>query len=124
LIFSGVAPAGGPIRLNEYSQVASFIGIALFSMEVGCGNCEGIGMVFPLRQEMNHGDKFARLYPRVIFLVFIICFLFASLSYLVGCLSDAQGIGNHVREVIFYSFDPKFTFLFVLEILYSVVASF
>jgi hypothetical protein len=123
-IFSGVLPEGGPIRLNEYSEVASFIGIGLFSMEVASHYSQGIGMVFPLRQEMNNPEKFSRLYPRVIFLVFMICFLFASISYIVSGLTDAQAIGNMVRDVIFYSFGPKFTFLFVLEILYSIVASF
>lgn len=72
--------------LSKLGGISSFIGVALFAMEVIRGVKQGIGMVFPIRASMKDISGYRSIYSMTMVLVFIICCVFGFLSYLVGLL--------------------------------------
>jgi len=83
---------------------------------VACYSIEGIGLIFPLRKDYiqnNTHKEFSLVYFLTYIFTLVIYLLFGVLNYLK--------FYKNTQNIIFFNYKVDTGFVFVLQILYSVV---
>ena len=82
------------------------IGIVIFAIQ-------GIGLMLPNRASYDYSPKFRRLFFRV--------YNFVVFFYLLVGFVITSALGESVREVVLFNFYKDYKFVFLMEIIYSMI---